>query len=153
MRRGERWAFNIASLAVAASGLAYFWMKYLARTDDPFALVNHPWQPAMLHLHVLSAPALILVFGIILNSHIMKKLGLSGISNRTSGLISFGTFAIMVCSGYLLQVATNERWLRALVAVHVASGVSFTATYTVHLVANARLARRRSLATPVRDVA
>ena len=29
---------------------------------DPFALVNHPWQSAMLSLHVLASPPLILTW-------------------------------------------------------------------------------------------
>ena len=85
MKRWERWAFNLFALAVAASGFAYFWMKYLVETDDPFAVVNHPWQAAMLHLHVLASPPFVLLFGVILNSHIMKKLRAPRMPNRKTG--------------------------------------------------------------------
>ena len=57
MRTWERWAFNMTSLVVAATGLAYFWMKYMIQTEDPFAVVNHPWQGPMLMLHLLASPA------------------------------------------------------------------------------------------------
>ena len=147
MKPWERWAFNIASLAVAASGLAYFWMKYLVRTDDPFAVVNHPWQAAMLHVHLLASPAFILVFGIILNSHIMKKLRATRLPNRRSGYVSLVTFAVMVLSGYLLQVESSERWLQALVILHVASGALFSVVYTTHLVISATLGRKRAAST------
>ena len=80
----------------------------------------------MLHLHVLASPPFVLVFGVILNSHIMKKLRAARMPNRRTGLASFGMFAAMVVSGYLLQVATAEAWLRGLVIVHVASGAVFT---------------------------
>src|SRR5687767_13459850 len=101
MKRWERWSFNVASLIVVVTGFAYFWMKYAAQTDDPFAVVNHPWQNAMLTLHLLASPPIVLLFGIILNSHIMKKLRVPRMPNRRSGLLSLGTFIAMVCSGYL----------------------------------------------------
>ena len=152
MKRWERWAFNLFSLAVAASGFAYFWMKYLVQTDDPFAVVNHPWQTVTLHLHVLASPPFVLVFGVILNSHIMKKLRAPRMPNRKTGLASFAMFAAMIGSGYLLQVATAEAWLRGLVILHVASGAVFTLTYATHLAISLRLVRR-SAAAPIQEVA
>jgi uncharacterized membrane protein len=142
VRRWERWTFGLLSLVVAATGIAYFWMKYLLATDDPFAVVNHPWQPLMLSAHVVASPALLLMFGIILNSHIMRKLGAKGIPNRKSGLTSLISFFVMTASGYLLQMVTAPTLLRALIAAHVASGVLFTAVYVIHLVISVRLARR-----------
>lgn len=153
MKPWERWAFNIGAAAVAVSGFAYFWMKYFAVSDDPFAVVNHPWESAMLNTHVLASPPFILVFGIILNSHIIKKLGASRMPNRKTGLVSFGMFAAMVCSGYLLQVAMSEPLTRALVWLHVGSGVIFTVTYAAHLVISTRLIRRRPAQTSIREVA
>ena|SRR5687767_12137871 len=153
MKRWERISFNVAALVVAATGFAYFWMKYFLQSDDPFAVVNHPWQPVMLSLHVLASPPFILVLGLILNSHIMKKLRAPRMPNRASGLLSLGTFAAMVSSGYLLQVVMNEQWLPALVAVHVASGTVFAGAYAIHLVISARLAQRRPLGSAAREVA
>jgi hypothetical protein len=142
VKRWERWTFGLAALIVALSGGTHFWMKYLMATDDPFAVVNHPWQPVMLSAHVLASPGLLLMFGIILNSHILRKLGAREIPNRKSGLISFGCFFVMTASGYLLQVSTADAVLRALVVLHVVSGVLFSAVYVAHLVISARLARR-----------
>ena len=141
MKRWERWTFNALSLAVVATGFAYLWMKYILQTDDPFAVVNHPWQTSMLSLHVVASPAFILMFGIIFNSHVMKKLGATRLPNRRSGLVSLGTFVAMIVSGYLLQVSSSEGWLQALVVVHVASGAVFAIVYAAHLVVSAKLAR------------
>jgi hypothetical protein len=152
MKRWERWTFNLVWLLVAVTGFLYFWMKYMVQTDDPFAVVNHPWQSATLMLHVLVSPPFILVFGIVLNSHIMKKLRAPRKPNRSSGLLSLGTFATMTCSGYLLQVVTSEPVLQALVALHVTSGVLFTGAYGVHLLISRRIGRRASVET-VREVA
>jgi hypothetical protein len=145
MKRWERWTFNALSLAVIATGFAYLWMKYGVQTDDPFAVVNHPWQTSMLSLHVVASPALILIFGIIFNSHVMKKLSATRLPNRRSGLVSLGTFAAMIVSGYLLQVSSSQAWLQAMVVVHIASGAVFAIVYVAHLVISARLARIPSL--------
>ena len=152
MKPWERWTFNVLALAVAATGFAYFWMKYVLETHDPFAVVNHSWQAAMLNLHVIASPAFILMFGIILNSHVMKKLRAARLPNRRSGFVSLGTFATMVLSGYLLQVSANEQWLQVLVALHVGSGVIFSFVYAAHLVISVRLARVRP-DSAIREVA
>lgn len=141
MKRWERWTFGALVLASSITGLVYFWMKYLLVTADPFAVVNHPWQAAMVAAHIVVSPPLILMFGIILNSHILKKLRATAVPNRKSGLFSLATFFVMVASGYLLQVATGEGTLRMLVAVHVASGTLFSVVYVAHLLISVRLAR------------
>jgi hypothetical protein len=58
----------------------------------------------------------------------------------------------MIGSGYLLQVATADAWLRALVILHVASGVVFTLTYGTHLAISFRLVRRPAAAA-IQEVA
>lgn len=152
MKRWERWTFNTLSFVVAATGFVYLWMKYVLQNDDPFAVVNHPWQTGMLDLHVVASPAFILVFGIVFNSHVMKKLRATGLPNRRSGYLSLGTFAAMVVSGYLLQVSANEAWLQALIVLHVASGAVFSVAYAIHLVISATLARARPIPA-IREVA
>jgi hypothetical protein len=132
------------ALVVFITGVAYFWMKYLVATDDPFAVVNHPWQPAMLGVHVIASPWLVLLFGILLNSHILRKLKVPAVPNRKTGLTSLGTFLAMTLSGYLLQVVTDERVLQALVAVHASTGAVFGVAYGIHLVISLRLARTYS---------
>ena len=52
----ERWAFNALHVVVAATGFAYLYMKLALVPEDPFALVNHPWQPAMIATHLIAAP-------------------------------------------------------------------------------------------------
>ena len=152
MKRWERWTFNALSLAVAVTGFVYLWMKYALQNDDPFAVVNHPWQNGMLDLHVVASPAFILMFGIVFNSHVMKKLRAPRLPNRRSGFVSLGTFAAMVVSGYLLQVSSSEGWLQALVVLHVTSGAIFSSSYAIHLVISARLARTRPISA-IREVA
>jgi hypothetical protein len=152
VKRWERWTFNLLSLAVAVTGFVYFWMKYAMVSDDPFAVVNHPWQAAVLGLHVVVSPAFILMFGVILNSHVMKKIRAPRIPNRRTGLLSLGTFGAMVITGYLLQIASSEGLLQLLVVVHVATGAVFSLAYTAHLLISVKLARVRPEAA-IREVA
>jgi hypothetical protein len=141
VKRWERWTFGLLALAVSATGAAYFWMKYLMETDDPFSVVNHPWQGTMLAAHVVVSPWLVLMFGIVLNSHILRKLRATAVPNRKTGLVSLGTFLAMTLSGYLLQVVTAEALLQLIMTIHVTTGVVFALTYAAHLVISVRLAR------------
>ena len=139
MKRWERWSFNGLNIVVAVTGLAYFYMKYLLLVDDPFSVVNHPWQSSMLALHVVAAPFVILVFGIVLRSHIVKKLVSNGQPDRRTGWTSLISFSAMALSGYLLQVASSVAWLDTLVIVHVGTSIVFIIGYGAHLVIGWRL--------------
>ena len=152
MRPWERWSFNALNVAVVATGVAYFYMKYLLRTVDPFAVTNHAWQPSMLALHVVSAPCLILFFGIVLRSHIFKKLASNQRVDRRTGWVSLVSFTGMALSGYLLQVASNLTWLGALVVLHVATSVVFVVGYGAHLIIGWRQARDREMPTTAETV-
>lgn len=149
MRPWERWTFGLLALIVSATGVAYFWMKYLIVTSDPFAVVNHPWQGAMLAVHVVASPWLVLMFGILLNSHILRKLRATSIPNRKTGLVSLGSFFTMTLSGYLLQIVTSEQALPVLVTIHVGTGLAFGLAYATHLVISVRLSRAHA-AAPLR---
>ena len=168
MKRWERWSFNALNAVVALTGLAYFSMKYLLTTDDPFAVVNHrhlalgdgrslvavdefavvnhPWEPTMLALHVVTAPVLVLLFGIVLRSHILKKLVSKYQPDRRTGWISLLSFAAMALSGYLLQVASTPFWLNVLLVLHLVTSGIFLIGYLAHLVIGWRLVRTPSAA-------
>jgi hypothetical protein len=151
VKRWEKSSLNILSFIVTLTGFGYFWMKYFVQASDPFAVVNHPWQTTTLNLHVMASPFLILMGGIVFNSHVMKKLRAQRLPNRRSGYASLGTFAAMVLSGYLLQISVDQWWLRALMVVHVTAGVVFSIAYGAHLVISVRLVRR--LNPVIREVA
>jgi hypothetical protein len=144
IKRWQKWLLGTLTFLAGGSGLVYLWMKYVVESQDPFAVVNHPWQPYALYVHVLASPALILVFGMLWTSHVSTKIDGSRPYNRRSGLASVWTFALMAASGYLLQVLTSERLHAALVVVHVASGCAFLLAYIGHLFLSVRAARRRS---------
>ena len=44
MSRAQVALLQLSLLAMALTGLAFAWMKYFMKSDDPFAVVNHPLQ-------------------------------------------------------------------------------------------------------------
>ncbi|MGA7616043.1 MAG: hypothetical protein WBX15_12775 [Thermoanaerobaculia bacterium] len=138
MTRLEAWYLHFTFAVTAATGVVFAWMKYFMKTDDPFAVANHPAQPYMLDVHVVFAPLLLFGLGVILHDHILFKRQLPLKQRRRSGLAAFWSIAPMVLSGYLLQVGTAE-WLRSSMAVlHWITGGAFLAAYAVH-----QLSRKR----------
>jgi hypothetical protein len=132
MNRWEAWFFRILAAVVSVTGVAYLWMKHLIHNDDPFALVNHPWQLPMLKLHILAAPFLILLLGMVLKSHILQQLSAGVRTKRRSGILIGVTCALMVLSGYLLQIVSEPLFHRAALIVHLATGVAFVGGFVVH---------------------
>jgi hypothetical protein len=145
MNRWETWLSHISTAVVAASGVIYLWMKYFMATDDPFALVNHPFQPAMLSLHILAAPVLTFVVGLIVRSHVRKKLSGGARSNRRSGLVAVITFPTMVVSGYALQAFSNPTLIKTTLVLHLVSSAVFAIGYVVHQIVSFMLSRRARL--------
>jgi hypothetical protein len=131
MNRWETWLLHVLSGAVTITGVVYFWMKYLLKTEDPFQVINHPWQPFMLNSHILLAPGLIFAVGLITKSHILKKLDTTKV-NRSSGLLALFSFPCMVLSGYLLQVVSDEISSRVVLILHLSTGILFAGAYLVH---------------------
>lgn len=150
MKPWERRTLGLLTLLVTATGLAYFWMKYLMEAEDPFSVVNHPWQPLMLDLHILFSPVLIFVFGIVFASHIGKKLRNGTRPGRRTGLVSLFSLPVMILSGYGLQVASGELLPRFLLVCHLASGSLFATAYLIHFIVSWRWSRRARRVT-VRD--
>ena len=130
----ERWLFHGLHFVVSVSGLVYLVMKWGMTTDDPFALVNHPWQPAMLTTHVVAAPLFVAACGMLFRSHVLKKIMVPSTHNRRSGWVSVVSFAVMALSGYCIQVASTPGGVSAAVWIHVVSSVVFIVGYGVHLV-------------------
>ena len=137
----ERRAFNLLHAVVAVTGVAYLYMKYVMTAADPFAVINHPWQPAMLSLHIVAAPVFIAFFGMLFRSHTLRKLVSPNAGNRRTGWTSLVSFSAMALSGYFRQVASDPVWLSGLVWAHVSTSLIFVAAYGVHLVIGWRLTR------------
>jgi hypothetical protein len=133
---------QIANLLVVGTGLVYAWMRYAVTPTDEWAVVNHPLQPLLQHLHVLAAPLLVFAIGLIWSVHVVAK-PRNGHRNRAAGIGLMALFLPMVASGYLLQVAVDESWRERWMWVHVTASLAWIATFVIHQI-RARFSRSRN---------
>ena len=138
MTRAQAWTLHAAALLVGGSGLVYAWMRYALEPLDEFAVVNHPWQPAMQHLHVLAAPLLVFACALVWSEHVWKRVRGGHPRRRPTGLALFALFFPMAFSGGLVQVAESEGLRRAAIWLHVLTGTLWCAAYAVHLALHLR---------------
>jgi len=129
MSRPTAWLNHLAAAAVGGTGLVWAWMRYFVAPADEFALVNHPWEPQVASLHILSAPALIFATGLIWQNHAWAKIRTGLRTRRKTGLLLAISIFPMIASGYLLQTAVHETareiWLWAHLATSGLWGVSY----------------------------
>jgi cobalamin biosynthesis protein CobD/CbiB len=128
----ERWAIWSTSVATFVTGVVYLWMKYLLVSDDPFTVVNHPWQPIVLKLHILVAPLLTFAIGMVMLRHVWRHLKARMRSGRRSGLLTVAVLGPMIVTGYLIQAITHQGWLKAMAISHIALGLLFGAGLLAH---------------------
>jgi hypothetical protein len=142
--RFEAWTLHLATLLVGGSGLLYAWMLYALAPADPYAVVHHPLQPAVQHLHVWTAPLLVFGAGLIWRAHAWVHLRQGVRRHRRSGLTLLLTLAPMVASGYLIQTAVGAGWRAAWVAIHLAASALWLAGHAAHAVGPLRQALARA---------
>ena len=131
MSRYQLIFLHLANLAVAGTGLVYAWMRYLVEATDEWAVVNHPWQPHLQHLHVLLAPLLVFALGLIWSAHVIGKLK-NGQGNRVVGIGLTTFFLPMAASGYFLQIAVSQSWRETWMWVHIVSSLLWVVAFVVH---------------------
>lgn len=128
----ERWAVWSTSVATFVTGLIYLGMKYLLVTSDPLAIVNHPWQPAVLKLHILVSPLLVFSIGLVALRHVWRHFQSGTHEGRRSGLLTVVVLGPMVVSGYLIQTINGEGWLRAMAFAHIGLGLVYGLALLAH---------------------
>jgi len=132
LSRFEAWMLHLSSLMVGGTGLVYAWMVLLVKPADPYAVVNHPLQPATQHLHILVAPLLVFAAGLIWRRHVWPQYRRGAGERRRSGLSMIFLLVPMIASGYLIQTAVDDGWRRAWVWVHLIASGLWLLGYLVH---------------------
>ena len=115
------------------TGLVFAAMKYFLESQDEFAVVNHPLQPAMLSAHVVVAPLALFILGWTFSNHMLPKSRFGDETGRKSGTSAMWLIVPMAASGYLLQVSVNESLRQAMAVAHWVSSGLFAVAYVVHL--------------------
>jgi hypothetical protein len=141
--RFESWAVHLSNLLVGGTGLVYAWMLYLVRPTDPYAVINHPWQPQVQHLHILVAPLLVFAVGMVWQRHVWSHWSKGVRKGRRTGLSMALTLAPMVVSGYLIQTAVDGGWRKAWVVVHLIASGLWVVGYLAHQIPNLLVWLRR----------
>src|SRR5882672_6697026 len=116
------------------TGAAFFVMKYLMSSADPYSVIHHPWQPHALSLHVIGGPIAVFALGLIARDHIVDRLlDPRQRHGRASGLVLLLLAPSMIASGYLLQVITDPAVKRVLVGAHLISGGLYALLFAGHV--------------------
>ncbi len=132
MTRNQARLIHCTNLLVGGTGLVYGWMRYVAESDDPFSIVNHPWQPDLQHAHVLCAPLLVFAVGWVWSNHVLLHWRAGSRRGRRTGIAMAILFFPMVLSGYLLQTAVDESWRNAWIWLHGLTSAAWVLLACVH---------------------
>ena len=140
MNRFEVWMIHASTILVGGTGLVYAWMRYLMDPVDEFAVINHPWQPHLQHLHLWLAPLLVFALGLIWRDHVWRHYKRGVKRRRRTGLTLLAACAPMVISGYLIQTSVSSTWRTTWIAIHLVTSGLFVGGYLLHQL----IARNRS---------
>jgi len=130
--RWQRWLLHTANLLVSGTGLVYALMRYFMRPADEWAVVNHPWQPHVQHLHLLFAPLLVFACGWIWQGHVAGRQRQAEEPRRRTGPGLIVAFAPMIVSGYLIQTTVSDGWRQAWIALHLTSSAAWLFAFLGH---------------------
>lgn len=131
----ERWLLWLSGGVTTVTGLVYLWMKYVLVGANPYSVVHHPLQPLVLKLHILAAPFLVFALGVFTVRHIWPQWTSDHPVARRSGLTTALVAGPMIVTGYVIQVLTDERWLRVLAWGHIGLGTLFAVGFVLHRLA------------------
>jgi hypothetical protein len=134
MNRWEARLQHAANLLVGGTGIVYAVMRYMMDPADEWAVVNHPWQPHIQHLHVLTAPLLVFACGLIWNHHVTGNLTRGERRGRRTGPGLLLALVPMVVSGYLIQTTVTETWRQVWIVAHLIASTAWMLAFAAHLV-------------------
>jgi len=133
MSRTQLLWLHLSTALTALTGIVFAWMKYAMKSDDPFAVANHPLQPHMLSAHVVLAPILTFVLGWTFANHIWPRIMIGDRRRRLTGLTAALMIVPMIASGYLLQISTADALRNAMAIAHWITSAVFMIGYGAHL--------------------
>lgn len=141
MKAGYRRLTWLAVLTAAATGVPLLAYRHLIGEPAGDALA-HPGETWALYAHVVAAPWLLFVCGMLWPVHVLPHLSAGDARRRPGGVVLALALFPLVLTGYLAQ-ATDDAPLRAIFAtVHGFGFTGWLVVFGLH-VARARAQRRR----------
>lgn len=137
--------FHVFNLSVILTGVVYAWMRYALKPLDEYAVVNHPWQPAVQHLHVLVAPGLVFLLGSFFFHHGIRHFRAGLKTGRKSGVLQLASAMPMIFSGVALQVTVSQFARSMWLAIHLGTSMVWILGCVFHWVAARRNRRPQSI--------
>lgn len=134
----ERRIQYVANLLVGGTGVLYAVMRYLMQPVDEWAVVNHPWQSHVQHLHILAAPLLVFACGLIWHRHVISNWKRGADSRSRTGIGLAASFVPMITSGYLIQTSVTEVWRETWIVVHLVTSLAWVVVFVWHLIRSLR---------------
>jgi hypothetical protein len=151
MNQLERRIQFLANVLVGGTGVVYAAMRYLMQPADEWAVINHPWQPHVQHLHILVAPLLVFACGLVWRRHIAANWANSERRHFSGhGLVLM--LIPMVVSGYLIQTTVTDGWRQAWIIVHLVASGAWLFAALGHVALPYLLRGRNLVPTPVSAV-
>ena len=132
MKRWEAWWNHAALIAVSLSGFAYGIFKYLVPNPDPDSRIGHPWQPAIMKMHILAAPLALFAIGLIFRRHALARMRSGERNGRRTGAAMFWLLLPLAVTGYLIEVFVETAAVRAAAWSHLGLGLAFLLGYAFH---------------------
>lgn len=132
MKRWEAWVNHLGWSLTALSGLVYGALKYFVANPDPDSRLSHPWQPAVLAVHVLAAPVAVFGLGLLFRRHALAQLSSGEPERRRTGIVMTLLAIPLVLSGYVVQVMTGDAARRWTGWAHAALGIVYAIGYAIH---------------------
>ena len=142
MSRFERWNLWISTILVVATGVGLIATKYFIAPTEPWAVINHPWQPLFLKAHIVVSPFLIFAVGTITLRHIWMHYRSGQPRGRHTGIMTALVTVPMIVTGYLIQVITAVGWVKAMAIAHIVFGTLYALGLSAHQVAIQRKKQR-----------
>lgn len=124
-------AFWVAQLLVGGTGVGLLLLRLQPPPEDAFATVP-PSFPLWQHAHVVLAPALVFLLGVVWARHAAPSLRAHR-PRRLSGTTLLVLAAAMVASGYGLQVSVDEGPREGFRLLHSYGGLLWLLTGLLHL--------------------
>ena len=107
-------------------------MQPVISVDCARALVNHPREPLLKTLHILTAPLLVFACGLLWRQHIWARIRAKYPHRRRTGIALALLVLPMVASGYLLQTAVEPELRQVWIWVHGITASLWVGLYLGH---------------------